>query len=82
MDPITINEDIQQRKPTFDDILFSLDYQINAIEETKDFEEFKYLTLEDVMEVLDCDLTEEQIKILNPKIDQFIKVQFKYWQKE
>ena len=82
METTTIIEDVQQRKPTFDDILFSLDYQINAIEETKDFEEFKYLTLDDIMEVLDCDLTEEQIKVLNPKLDQFIKVQLKYWQKE
>ena len=68
-------------KLSYSDMLFSLDCNIEKIETEKTFDEFQYLTLNDVIELVG-DLTEEQEEELKPKLEEFIKVQLKYWNKD
>lgn len=68
-------------KISYSDMLFSLDCNINKIEEEKGFDEFKYLTLNDVIDIIG-DLTEEQQLEINSKLEQLLKVQLKYWNKD
>ena len=68
-------------KLSYSDMLFSLDCNINKIEQEQSFDEFQYLTLDEVREIVG-DLTEEQQEELNQKLEKFMKVQLKYWNTE